>query len=395
MASVVRKSRWYCLSPDRLVVGLFTVQVFLLLSEQFQWFSLNERKGWTVLIATAVLCSAVTVMSLWFVASLVLRGRFQFGLRSFLLLVLAVAVQASWFASQMRQAEKQRRVVAAIRAAGGRGIRYDYEWNSLERFRETGYDSASQPPAPEWLMERVGEGFFADVVFVGFDRPLGRDDLDWAHLKGLIHLRYLSLDGGQVTDAELVNIEGLTSLVILHLGATQVTDAGLVHLQGLPRLRELWLDDTQITDAGLRHLKPLTCLKDLRLSGTLVTDVGLVNLQGLTKLAELTLDRTQITGTGMGHLEGLPDLEGLHLANTHVTDAGLEHLKRLTNLKWVSLEKTQITDAGLVHLKGMSRLEVVNVRGTQVTQEAFRDLRDVLQNKQSTVARPRSEGSSQ
>jgi hypothetical protein len=41
---------WYHLTPARFFLGLLTVQVFLLLSERFQWFAFNEKKGWTVLI---------------------------------------------------------------------------------------------------------------------------------------------------------------------------------------------------------------------------------------------------------------------------------------------------------------------------------------------------------
>lgn len=285
MTSVVSKRRWYCLSPDRLVVGLFTVQVFLFLSERFQWFSFNGKKGWTVVIATAVLCLAMAVMLLWLLASLRFRWQFQFSVRSFLLLVVAVAVPTGLIASQMHQAEKQRMVVAAMKAAGGGGVRYDYEWNSLEEFWETGYWSDPEMPAPEWLVELLGIDFFGHIVFVGFDRPLeGRHNLDWAHFKSLIYLRYLGPDGGQITDAELVNIERLTNLEILHIGATHVTDAGLMHLQALTRLRWLTLSDTQVTDAGLKHLSRLTCLRDLSLSGTQVTDAGLENLRGLTQL---------------------------------------------------------------------------------------------------------------
>jgi hypothetical protein len=43
--------RWYHLTPARFFVGLLAVQVFLLLSEKFQWFPFNQNKGWTVLIA--------------------------------------------------------------------------------------------------------------------------------------------------------------------------------------------------------------------------------------------------------------------------------------------------------------------------------------------------------
>jgi hypothetical protein len=35
------------LTPDRFIVGLPAVQVFLLVSEQCQWFGFNEKKGWT------------------------------------------------------------------------------------------------------------------------------------------------------------------------------------------------------------------------------------------------------------------------------------------------------------------------------------------------------------
>ena len=57
--------RWHHLTPDQLVIGLLVVQVFLLLSARFQWFPFNENKGWTVLIAIAVIGLAVVVMLLW------------------------------------------------------------------------------------------------------------------------------------------------------------------------------------------------------------------------------------------------------------------------------------------------------------------------------------------
>ena len=45
--------RWFQPTPDRFFVGLLAVQVFLFLSEHYQWFAFNEHKGWTVLIAVA------------------------------------------------------------------------------------------------------------------------------------------------------------------------------------------------------------------------------------------------------------------------------------------------------------------------------------------------------
>ena len=43
--------RWYHVTPDRVILGLLAVQVFLLLSERFQWLAFNEKKGWTLLIS--------------------------------------------------------------------------------------------------------------------------------------------------------------------------------------------------------------------------------------------------------------------------------------------------------------------------------------------------------
>ena len=79
-------------TPAWLVLALLVVEGLLWLSERYEWFWFNEKKGWTVLIAVAVVGVALLVMLLWFIASLLFRWRFQFSIRS--LLVLTVAVPA-------------------------------------------------------------------------------------------------------------------------------------------------------------------------------------------------------------------------------------------------------------------------------------------------------------
>ena len=382
MSSTTPQRRWYHPSPDRLIVGLLAVLILLFLSQQFQWFAFNGRKGWTVLIATAVLGLAMVVLLSWLLVSLLFRWRFQFSLRSFLLLVVAFAIPAAWFAAELRRAETQRQTVAAIRAAGA-SVHHDYRWDYFDD--ETGYGGYRfdpELPAPEWLLKWIGEDFFADVSFAAFsERSVRKPVLVCPLLRRLLHLRYLGLSQTAITDADLENIDRLAGLTTLHLGNTPITDAGLVHLKGLTQLRALWLDDTQVTDAGLEHLKCLTGLTHLRLSGTSISDRGLEHLAELTDLESLTIDRTQVTGPGLVHLKALPNLKGLHLANTPVTDDGLQHLKELANVEGVSLENTLITDAGLMHLKDMPRLEHVNCRGTQVTGEAYRELLNTLRSR--------------
>jgi hypothetical protein len=112
------KPRWYHLTPTRFFVGLLVVQLLLLLSERFQRFWFNEKKGWTVLIALGVVVGAVVVMLVWGVVCLFLRRRFQFGVRSLLVFMVAVSVPLGWFAWEMERARRQRELVRQIVKAG-------------------------------------------------------------------------------------------------------------------------------------------------------------------------------------------------------------------------------------------------------------------------------------
>ena len=79
--------RFQYLLPDRLILALLALEGFFLLSERFQWFAFNERKGWTVLVAGASVGLAIMLTLLWFVLSLFFRRRFQFSIRSLFVLV--------------------------------------------------------------------------------------------------------------------------------------------------------------------------------------------------------------------------------------------------------------------------------------------------------------------
>ena len=55
-------------------------------------------------------------------AALLFRWRFQYSLRSLMLLVVAVAIACSWLATEMRSERKQRAAAEAIKKAGGRVV---------------------------------------------------------------------------------------------------------------------------------------------------------------------------------------------------------------------------------------------------------------------------------
>ncbi len=317
--------RWYHLTPDRFFLVLLVVQVLLLLSERFQCFAFNEKKGWTVLIAVGVVGVAVVVILVWLVVSLFRRRRFQFGFRSLLVFVVVLSVPLGWFAREMQQARRQRGAVEAIRKEGFVIlVRYDYELD------ETGaFIPRAQPTTPVWLRKSLGDDFFRAVTTVDLSGTQVTDT-GLECLRGLNNLKELYLGGNVVTDAGLEHLKGLTSLERLGLNVTQVTDAGLEHLKGLTSLESLDLDQTEVSDAGLEHLKGLTSLESLDLSSTQVSDAGLEHLKGLTRLGSLRLHFTQVSDEGVKKLQqALPNCEIEHQLSPEFAEAyhnrGLAH----------------------------------------------------------------------
>jgi hypothetical protein len=336
MADALLKRRWFRFTPGYFLAGLLAVEGTLLAIHWLGWF----HKGYGVLVALAAVGMFLILMLVWWLAALIFRLRFQFSIRSLLVLTLAVALPCSWLATEMKRAREQREQAEWIVKEGGR-VSYDYERDS------SGNDIPNaQPPGPAWLRSLLGDDFFTHTVAATLSRAQVTN-AGLEHLKALSQLQWLSLYRTRVTDAGLEHLKRLSQLQELDLGNTQVTDAGLEHLKGLSQLRSLSLDGTPVTDAGLERLKRLSQLQELHLYGTHVTNTGLEHLKGLSRLQRLFLASTHVTDAGLEHLKGLSQLQELDLRNTRVTDAGLEHLKSLSQLQELFLGNTQVTDAGV------------------------------------------------
>ena len=199
MGEIASNRRWYHPTPGHFLAGLLAVEGILL---AVHWGG-GFHKGYGVLIALASVGVFLVLMLVWFAVALIFRCRFQFSLRSLLVLTLAVALPCSWLATEMKKAREQKEVVEWVEELGGQ-VSYDYERDS------SGNDIPNaQPPGPAWLREWLGVDAFVNVVGV-------------------------------------------------FLQNLAVTDAGLEHLKELTQLQELFLGDTQVTDAGLEHLKGLS-----------------------------------------------------------------------------------------------------------------------------------------
>jgi len=94
------QARWFHPTPDRFVLLLLAVECLLWLSERFGW--LGWHKCYAVLTAVASVGVAMLGMFVWFAVAVAFRRRFQFSLRSLLVLVVVVALPCSWLGGQNR-----------------------------------------------------------------------------------------------------------------------------------------------------------------------------------------------------------------------------------------------------------------------------------------------------
>jgi hypothetical protein len=212
MTEPTTKRRWFEPRPNWVLLPLLVVEGFLLLSERVGRFGFNEDRIKTWAIALAAILVSMCLALLWIVARQCFRRRFQFSLRTLLVVVTLCAIPCSWRGWSMRQAERQRQAVAAIEKFGGRA------------------ECDPQSKGPKWLRKLLGNDIFEEVYIVDFS---GTEATDAAlePLKGLNRLFALHLEGTKVTDAGLEQLNGFSSLVYLHLNKTQVTDAGVKKFQ--------------------------------------------------------------------------------------------------------------------------------------------------------------------
>ncbi|MGA2254799.1 MAG: hypothetical protein ABSG53_09070 [Thermoguttaceae bacterium] len=303
--------RWFHPTPGRFVLLLLAVEVLLWLSDRFGrpgW-----HKGYAVLTAVASVGVGMLAMLVWFGVALVFRRRFQFRIRSLLVLAVVVAVPCSWLTMEMRDAKRERVAATAI-----------------QEFAEYRTVEWSEPSEPAWLRTLLGDDLFRHVERVTvFD----------------------TRSGLRITNTGLEQLESLKQLRSFQFCSIQFTDAGLAHIKGLKQLHEVDIQGTQITDAGLEHLKGLTQLQMLLLTHTKVTSAGLAHIKRLSRMQILYLQETQITDVGLVNLKGLSQLQRLDLADTCVTDAGLDYLKGLSQLMWLRVSATRVTDEGVRKLQ--------------------------------------------
>lgn len=165
----------------------------------------------------------------------------------------------------------------------------------------------------------------------------------FARLRGLVELKTLILDAGQIGDAEvevLATLTGLThvrlrdsplseaglkawsgsamdQLVILNLPQATVTASSLNALGRWPRVRQLRIGGRQIDDAAVDALAGWPALTSLHLIGPTITDRSLVTIASMEQLASFYLDDCPLSDAAWEQLFQSRPLLHVHIDQFH------------------------------------------------------------------------------
>lgn len=247
--------------------------------------------------------------------------------------LLAALLLASIFTigHRLRQDAHQRRLIAEIRAAGGKvrdsrsllsRIRHWYEYDIF----------------PKNLRTVNLEGGNIDHAWLR--------DHDW--LSGM-DIQALFVDDG-IAEPDLIRLIQTHPLREFYGNGLQMTDGVANALAGKRRLQRLGPTNCRLTDDQFARL-PLEQFDDLSLVGTEVTPNGLQQLRRCKSLNTISLDGTQFTGETADVLASLRTVTDVSLSGGEVTDVHLDWVLRITTLRGIRLNNTNATQQACATLE--------------------------------------------
>ena len=142
------------------------------------------------------------------------RRRFQFTIRTLLLLVLVVSLGGSWLAVERARVQKTNEIVQNLDRRGALVV------EDLGLVRDG------------WFSALIGNDQSVTVVEI------------WG-------------SGSDLADSDSADIRDFSNLRTISLSETDVTDRGLFCLVELPSLRRVFVDGTAVTDAAVARFQEL------------------------------------------------------------------------------------------------------------------------------------------
>lgn len=179
--------------------------------------------------------------------------RIRFGLRTILIVVFCVCCYLAYAVSS---GEKQKRVVDFVLDHGGTAIyeeqQYAYDWD--ETGARENYEAYENQPYPGWMQHVLNPNHYNSVVAIRFGTILIHDRADAAKF------------GLQNKLGSLIPKAGDAPMVIPY---NEIDDeafqALLARIPKLPKLRYLGLNGSEITDKHLMELAEFNRLKEIQL----------------------------------------------------------------------------------------------------------------------------------
>ena len=159
----------------------------------------------------------------------------------------------------------------------------------------------------------------------------------------LTNLKWLDLNGNQLTGPIPTELSRLTNLESLDLNGNQLTGPIPTELNRLTNLRSLDLHNNLLTGSIPSELGRLTNLESLDLNGNQLTGPIPTELNRLTNLRSLDLHNNQLTGPIPTELGQLTNLVYLRLNSNQLTGSIPSELGRLANLRDLAMADNQLT----------------------------------------------------
>lgn len=198
---------------------------------------------------------------------------------------------------------------------------------------------------------------------------------DFTAIAAITTLTQLTLDGGEVDDANLKILAGLTALESISFNGTGFSDDGCKVFAGFTKLRSLALfhpsrSNVAFTGAGLAQLAALTDFENLTLAGANTGDAAITAITKLPRLKGLRLWHNLETADGIKLLGGMSSLRRLTLGQRlpgrpprppALCDAVLPELAKLTSLEELTLQEARLGGDSLLTLKGVTKLKKLTV----------------------------------
>lgn len=121
------------------------------------------------------------------------------------------------------------------------------------------------------------------------------------------------------------------------------------------------LRNCEITDDGMHHIVAMKSLKRLSLHNAAISNTGLEVLSSHPGLEELDLRLTLVDDSGMQFLPQFAALKKLDLGNNRrITSAGTTQLKKMDRLEYLRVPY-QLDDAGLKELESLTGLKQIDI----------------------------------